>query len=57
MTFENALEILKENNHRIYEHDGWGGYTVYDEEGEDISYGGGVLDEEDIINYVENYLI
>lgn len=56
MDIEKAIEILKENNYEVIYHEGWGGYTVL-EDGISIGYGASALEEEEVIEYVEDYLL
>lgn len=53
--WENALKLLKENGYIIKEHEGWGGYTVIDSNGEEQNYGT-AWEQDEVIEFVNEYL-
>ena len=57
LTLNGALDILKDNGHKVIKHTGWDVYEVIDAEGERVTYGAELLDEEGLIDYVESYIL
>ena len=56
MSIEKAIEILKENGYEVIQHEGWGGYEIL-ENGESISYGANALEEEEVIEFANDFLL
>lgn len=56
MSIEKAIEILKEKGYEVIQHEGWGGYDIL-ENGESISYGANALEEEEVIEFANDFLL
>lgn len=57
MSFLEAIKILESTNHEIIKHDGWGSYEILDEFGDSVGYGCQTFEEEELIEYVKDYLL
>lgn len=57
MNFESCLKILNEKGYKIEKDEIWDGYYIYDENNENVDYGANVMSEEEVIDYVKNYIL
>lgn len=57
MNFESCLKILNEKGYKIEKDEIWDGYYIHDENNENVDYGANVMSEEEVIDYVKNYIL